>query len=99
MMQLCSGGLCGEVMPLSAAFLDGGYVEVIYPQHRELRTWPFWEVLECVRAEPAAMPYDERRMSCRTCRRRSPGRLAVGSDRRAATPVTVAPKVLASCTA
>jgi hypothetical protein len=48
-------------MPLSAAFLDGGYVEVIYPQHRELRTWPFWEVLEYVRAEPAAMPYHERR--------------------------------------
>ena len=46
-------------MPLSAAFLDGGYVEAIYPQHRELRTWPFWEVLEHVRAEPAAMPYDE----------------------------------------
>jgi hypothetical protein len=50
-----------KVMPLSAAFLDGGYVEVIYPQHRELRTWPFWEVLEHVRAEPAATPYDERR--------------------------------------
>ena len=41
------------MMPLSAAFLDGGYVEVIYPQHRELRTWPFWEVLEYVRTEPA----------------------------------------------
>jgi len=45
-----------EVMPLSAAFLDGGYVEAIYPQYRELRTWPFWEVVERVRAEPAAMP-------------------------------------------
>ena len=48
-----------EVMPLSAAFLDGGHVEAIYPQHRELRTWPSWEILEHVQAEPAVMPYDE----------------------------------------
>jgi dipeptidyl aminopeptidase/acylaminoacyl peptidase len=47
------------VMPLSAAFVDGGHVEAIYPQHRELRTWPSWGVLEHVRAEPAAVPYDE----------------------------------------
>ncbi len=47
------------MMPLSAAFLDGGHVETIYPQHRELRTWPSWEVLKHVRAEPAAMPRDE----------------------------------------
>ena len=46
-------------MPLSAAFLDGDHVEVIYPRHRELRAWPSWEVLELVRAEPAAMPDDE----------------------------------------
>jgi hypothetical protein len=48
-----------EVMPLSVAFLDGDHVEVIYPRHRELRAWPSWEVLELVRAEPAAMPDDE----------------------------------------
>jgi hypothetical protein len=46
-------------MPLSAAFLDGDYVDVIYPRHRELRAWPSWEVLEHARAEPAAMPYGE----------------------------------------
>jgi hypothetical protein len=41
------------------AFLDAGHVEAIYPQHRELRTWPSWEILEHARAEPAVMPYDE----------------------------------------
>jgi hypothetical protein len=46
-------------MPLSAAFLDAGHVEAIYPQHRELRTWPSWEILEHVWAEPAVMPHDE----------------------------------------
>jgi len=46
-------------MPLSAAFLDGDHVDVIYPRHRELRAWPSWEVLEHVRAEPAAMPDGE----------------------------------------
>lgn len=45
-------------MALSAAFLDGDHVEVIYPRHRELRAWPYWEVLELVRAEPAVMPDD-----------------------------------------
>jgi hypothetical protein len=49
--------------PLLAAFsrtghLDGDHVEVIYPRHQELRAWPSWEVLELVRAEPAAMPDD-----------------------------------------
>ena len=49
-----------EVMPLSAAFLDGDHVEVIYPRTRScVRAWPSWEVLELVRAEPAAMPDDE----------------------------------------
>ena len=47
-----------EIMALSAAFLDGDHVEVIYPRHRELRAWPYWEVLELVRAEPAVMPDD-----------------------------------------
>ena len=44
-----------DVMPLSAAFVGGNHIELAYPQHRELRSWPSWEVLETVRAEPARL--------------------------------------------
>ena len=44
-----------DVIPLSAAFVEGNHIELTYPQHRELRSWPSWEVVETVRAEPAAL--------------------------------------------
>lgn len=41
----------GDVAPVSATLADGGRAELIYPDHREIRTWPSFELLDTEPAE------------------------------------------------
>ena len=43
----------GDVAPVSATLADGGRAELIYPDHREIRTWPSFELLDTEPAEHA----------------------------------------------
>jgi hypothetical protein len=43
----------GETAPVSATLADGGRAELIYPDRREIRAWPSFELLDTVPAEGA----------------------------------------------
>ena len=46
----------GDLAPESATLADGGCAELLYPERREIRAWPSFELLETASAEGAGPP-------------------------------------------
>jgi hypothetical protein len=48
-----------DVAPVSAAFTDAGHAGLSYPQHRELRSWPAFELVDDVKAAQTTPSHGE----------------------------------------